>query len=298
MVHNLDSALAAVPLVNGEYKHFRELAELMTHGYQLLAGQDRYRFCELEFYFYSTRHTDPFVHQTPAQKGTASWCFHQRGGSYRGGTFKGLDISFGDKTLFGGILIRSLIHPSGTVVNGSSLVVDELMRVTGFSSLRRMDEALPRRVTAEGPLQIIPAPQQQPQPKLLTSARVGLSLKKWGLHSDMFYFFDLPYRFLTHPRDILKGRSQVIVSAHERGYDNDSISDLTGSTKETVRKYISAYQAGKQKDWEDSLSKLPRNGPNDCYLLGVVKRFKDWATKTNRIPQNLCTSSNTHTTRR
>ncbi|KAJ3085695.1 hypothetical protein HK102_013922 [Quaeritorhiza haematococci] len=55
-----------------------------------------YRLSEIEFYFYDKcHHPDPFTHKQPQQLTRAQWYFHKQGNSYRGGTWKGLDITFG-----------------------------------------------------------------------------------------------------------------------------------------------------------------------------------------------------------
>ncbi len=38
---------------------------------------------------------DPFSHCDAMQQTCAQWYFHKTGGKYRGGTYKGLDVTFG-----------------------------------------------------------------------------------------------------------------------------------------------------------------------------------------------------------
>mmetsp|Transcript_39077 Transcript_39077/g.154830 ORF Transcript_39077/g.154830 Transcript_39077/m.154830 type:complete len:85 (-) Transcript_39077:2643-2897(-) len=48
--------------------------ELLSH-FALLVGrrEAEYRFCELEFYFYSEIHPDPFTHCHPLQLQSGTW---------------------------------------------------------------------------------------------------------------------------------------------------------------------------------------------------------------------------------
>ena len=58
--------------------------------------------CEIEFYLHGDDHPDPFVHRDPMQRSFGRWYFHRVGENYRGGTFKGLDITFGSDGYYGG----------------------------------------------------------------------------------------------------------------------------------------------------------------------------------------------------
>jgi len=39
---------------------------------------------------------DPFTHKDPLQQTCGQWYFHKIGAQYKGGTYKGLDLTFGD----------------------------------------------------------------------------------------------------------------------------------------------------------------------------------------------------------
>lgn len=92
----------------------------------------RHRIAELEFYYNTAVFPDPYPHGDELQRTAGQWCgarqfhpspliatcgnrsvhfcryFHRTGGTYRSGTFKGLDITIGtDEKNYGGILIRS-----------------------------------------------------------------------------------------------------------------------------------------------------------------------------------------------
>src|SRR5689334_5352605 len=87
---------------------FREIAGLLLGRATLFVAGRPHRFTELEMYWNGLAHGDPFTHGDPVQRQLGAWYFHRSGGRYRGGTYKGLDIAFGNPEAFGGILIRGL----------------------------------------------------------------------------------------------------------------------------------------------------------------------------------------------
>jgi hypothetical protein len=88
------------------------LADQILNKSYLIANGIIYRICEIEMYCYSKQHPDPYVHCHADQSTFGKWYFHRfDNGSYKGGTFKGLDLTLGssskDATYFG-VLIRSI----------------------------------------------------------------------------------------------------------------------------------------------------------------------------------------------
>ena len=68
-------------------------------GKCILTIDDRiYVLSEIEFYYYSDIHPDPYVHRHPNQLKTGLWYFHN----------VGQDLTFGSEGCYGGILIRGI----------------------------------------------------------------------------------------------------------------------------------------------------------------------------------------------
>ena len=69
-----------------------------------------YRISEIEFYFNDSNvHPDTFTHGDEMQKQIGQWYFHRFGKTYKSGTYKGMDLSFGKgDQAYGGILIRAI----------------------------------------------------------------------------------------------------------------------------------------------------------------------------------------------
>src|SRR4051812_37511319 len=110
---------------------FARVADRLLNGCDFLAAGTPFRFAELEMYYHGEGHLDPFAHAHPLQLRAGRWYFHRSGGSYRGGTFKGLDLTLGDGSATFGVLIRTIVGPDGSVITGPSRIVDFLLRLTG-----------------------------------------------------------------------------------------------------------------------------------------------------------------------
>lgn len=162
------------------------------------AARPRYfRIVEVEAYCPD----DPFTHGAPEQKNPhAFWYFHRAGknadGKYRGGTFKGLDITCGPQGQAGGVLIRSIAEiDAGTltairVYDGPCVAVNAILAAAGADSI---DELVARpdyssRATDLGgclrlmrmpegrdPYALANAAAQKPTAEILTATRVGLA---------------------------------------------------------------------------------------------------------------------------
>ena len=103
------------------------MADCLLNSFRLIIANKRYRIIETEVYYRGPHHVDPFAHRDPIQLQCDRWYVHRTGGSYNGGSFKGLDITFGDGRASGGWLIRGLEQCDGTHIDGPSLVVDHIL---------------------------------------------------------------------------------------------------------------------------------------------------------------------------
>ena len=218
---------------------FHDVASRLLGSCRLCAAGSINRLVEIEFYFDSKEHPDPFAHRHPEQATTGRWYFHRVGGSYRGGSFKGVDLTFGDGASHGGILIRSLETPEGRLVVGPSLCVDYLLVATGMSSVAALATAIGDRSAddPESPVNLIEVSDGTDHVKLFCSARVGLSLKR---HNDAIAMDRLarPYRFLTEPRRVTKGRPELLAALLSSGHSPEEVQRLTGSPMKTIRRTL------------------------------------------------------------
>lgn len=226
---------------------FGQIAQRLLNGAVLsIDGQD-HRLLEIEFYYRGPRHDDAFTHGDDLQATFGRWYFHRDEGSYRGGSFKGLDLTFGPEGVYGGVLIRTIQKPDGSVVNGCSLCVDHMLATTGHARVSELDAALGERKVWEegGPMQLVFRDDLDAR-DVIGTARVGLTLKRMYRYKQMPQFIMAPYRFLTDPT-IKKGKVHTVIALHQRGLDVEQINALTRSPKRTISNYVAAYAAGSEE---------------------------------------------------
>ncbi|KAL9934490.1 hypothetical protein V8E36_006946 [Tilletia maclaganii] len=106
----------------------------------------RFILSDIEFYHsHPTMHHDPFAHAHDSQENSGTWYFHAAGSSgFKEGSYKGLDVTFGDNSSRSGILVRRIaevVDDDGDLtvkpaVDGPSLVCDAILDALGFSKVR------------------------------------------------------------------------------------------------------------------------------------------------------------------
>ncbi|TFK83306.1 hypothetical protein K466DRAFT_267617 [Polyporus arcularius HHB13444] len=264
-------------------------------------------------------HEDPFTHGSAEQCQAGRWYFHRPPSrsnelgtptaftsGYRGGTRKGLDITIGHpapavtskyfsdldstsadgspssstSTLRGGILLRSIRRLSDKkVISGSSLLVDEILRLSGASTIPELITdvwqndisafALPsssRRSTMRI-VRVSPSPADASgtapaKPRIYRSPRIGLDLSHPSITSSNLrthprvLFVGQPYRFFAHPHLLTaNGRGQTFLGVYDaeeaastHATDSlerlEAIEEITGWKAFTVKNCFAEYRAG------------------------------------------------------
>jgi hypothetical protein len=228
---------------------FARLADALLNRIELRLAGTPHRLIEVEVYYHGPGHEDPFAHRDPVQVHTGRWYFHKTRGEYRGGSFKGLDLSFGGGA-HAGVLFRGLETPAGTVVDGPSLLVDHILKTTGFASVAELDRHIGTRLAwdATQPVTLVAAtPVDRP---ILRTARVGLSWRwrrpKPGDPAATFLL--RPYRYLTDPRRTAKGKPHQVLALLADGESPERIRDRTGCPVSAIRRYAADYEEGRQEN--------------------------------------------------
>jgi hypothetical protein len=222
---------------------FANIAErLLNRTWWIIAGIP-HEPVEIEFYYRSTEHDEPFAHAHPIQQFTGRWYFHRIGMSFRGGTFKGVDLTFGNETSRGGILFRSVRKPDGAILSGPSLLVDYALSLCSVTSVSKLDQTIGEHLAwdTRNPLHLIDAPHRNKE--VFACARVGLSLLKARVGSTRPGFLTRPYRFLTEP-SLPKGRAQILIALHKLGRTIGEIRALTRCPTRTIEAYLAEYRRG------------------------------------------------------
>ena len=227
------AALLAPPQPLDVDRWFASIATHLLGACRLSVAGVLHRLVEIELYFDGEQHRDPFAHRHPEQARPGHWYFHRIGESFRGGSFKGVDLTCGDGDACGGILIRSLEQPDGRLVVGPSLCVDHLLVTTGTSSIATLTAAIAGRSVFDrgSPLHLVDDDARDVT--IFRTARVGLSLKR---HNDALAVDRLsrPYRFLTEPRRVTKGRAELIAALLSDGHSPEEVRRLTGSPMKAI----------------------------------------------------------------
>lgn len=226
---------------------FQDIAELLLNRTILVINERPYRLREIEFYYKNNQHPDSFTHGHEVQLSCRRWYLHRMGKGYKNGSFKGLDLTFGDSKSYGGILIRSLEGPEAQFVHGSSLCVDHILEKTGLDSVVQLDEQIGRGFAddASNPVKLVQRTDLKTE-KIWQSSRVGLSLKKAQTQNDMARYYGAPYRFLVAPRTMKKGRLQLILHLLSQGLEIAEIATLCGSPRKHIERHRAAYHSGLQ----------------------------------------------------
>ncbi|KAH9854845.1 hypothetical protein C2E23DRAFT_774581 [Lenzites betulinus] len=305
---------SALNTIEEIYSRFELLASELLYHYRIeVARGDAHELLELleiEFYLYKTgAHEDSFTHASAEQSELGRWYFHRpprrtndpmaQAGTpmgYRGGTRKGVDLTIGQpppsltsrffpapstpeqRVLRGGILLRSARRVSdGRVTTGPSLLVDELLRLSGASEIAELVGVHWDGDIAALPPDPPPAPstrastmwlrrveqgagEGEAPPRIFTSPRIGLdiahpSVAAPGLAHPRVAFLTAPYRFFVHPHLLpVNGRAQTFVGVYDALAARRNCADdgellgelvrLTGVKGPTAGKYLAAFREG------------------------------------------------------
>jgi len=253
----------------------RIAAELLNEISLSIAGE-YHRITEVEFYYHDRLHPDPFTYRDLLQLTAEKWYFHRIGNSYRGGTFKGLDITFGDNNSFGGILIRSIETPQGNIIDGSCLCVDYILEKTGFAKVAELDKVSIEHNIWNNNSPIFLDRKNIENRSIFTCARVGLSLKKAKQEDKnthtMTEYLVFPYRYLNRPRKIRKGKVYLVLGLYLQGKTSQEINQITGSPKKSIENYIQEFEKGYREGNKSDYFGISLKNSHICQLHGIYKR--------------------------
>jgi hypothetical protein len=251
---------------------FARIADLILNRTRWVIADRLHRITECEFYYRSPAHHDPFTHGDPVQVHPGRWYFHKTAGVHRGGSFKGVDVTFGDGTAQGGILFRGLERPDGTMIDGPSLLVDHVLSLCAADTVADLHGRIADR-RAWDPLSPMHFEEVEHSGKgILACARVGLSLRRARPGTTMPAYLTRPYRFLTEPAMTAKGKSHMVMGLHRLGRKPEEIRLVTNSPARSIATYIGEYENGLRAGrFEDYFGK--EIGPRDlCRLHGIADR--------------------------
>lgn len=110
---------------------FNDYADKLLNHSILSIKNKKYRICEIEMYYHCKNHLDEYCHKNSLQLEFNQFYPHQfKNGTYKVGTYKCMDIVFGDKNTntYFGILIRSMLNiDTNEFFTGPCICVKEIL---------------------------------------------------------------------------------------------------------------------------------------------------------------------------
>lgn len=230
-IHRLATGVKATS-PEAQASALQHVAETLMNHWDLWIGGQPHCITELESYIHGPAHQDPYTHGDEGQNSCGVWYFHRKGGSFKAGSFKGLDLACGDegKGVFAGLLLRTVRpllpngSPEATGTEGPSLLVDRILKLNGKASIAdfvagRKAAELSASTTEGLCLRPSAAPREE---GLWRAPRVGLVLRgeaagkthMGGRPADFVARF---YRFSTAPKLLSKFRVGFAIWAYLQG---------------------------------------------------------------------------------
>jgi 3-methyladenine DNA glycosylase Mpg len=183
---------------------FDELAYLFLNKSILIINEKKYRICEIEFYLKNDDHNDKYTHCNDDQAKYGKFYFHKYGnGSYKGGTYKGMDITFGNENSHCGVLIRSIYNTdTKEFIEGPCRTVNKILEEYSIESINEL--------TNNKLLSVL----ENEHDFCLKNAKMKEEIiykgKRVGLSDKYPNFRNLNYRYLVKKNKIKKQKADLI----------------------------------------------------------------------------------------
>lgn len=250
---------------------FDSIARQLLYQSRLVVAARAYRITEVETYYCGPGHCDPFAHANPIQGKPGHWYFHRVGGSFRGGSFKGVDITFGEEPARAGVFIRGIES-----IDGPSLVVDELLRLTRCFHVRELDAIIGSRSVLDptSPIHLVGAVANELELPF-ACPRVGLSLKRANRSTSHLEFLFRPYRYLIDPHQSKKGRPMMVAELLRQQVPTAAIAEQLRTPIRTVDAYRRAFVAGQSASSIDEFLGQSMTSLQMCHAFGFVSALSN-----------------------
>lgn len=252
--------------------NFDQVADHLINNLVLVVDHKYYRFLELEFYLYNSEHPDLFCHNNEMQLTLGKWYFHRStksaNSSYRSGTYKGLDLTFGSNNFkgqkqYGGILIRSLKSlDTGEVIEGPCRCVNHILKDLNIQDIETLASNIDLKITTIDSL-YIGSYLNLKQLFYVKGPRVGLSFNRKDFKDASKYIFK-DYRYVV-VEDIKKDRWSLYLSNFHRN------TNLNLSFIRNKNIYTNNYHEGQSLNYEDVKQHLKmKNVKDKCLIYSYI----------------------------
>ena len=127
-----------------------DIAKSILNKHKIFVGDNEFRITEIEFYVLNDNHNDPYTHQDSDQLTFGKWYFHKtKKGNYRGGTFKGVDLTYGCENTYFGILVRAIYDESNDeFIEGPCNSVNKLLELSDCKDVNEYMETRKSPISA------------------------------------------------------------------------------------------------------------------------------------------------------
>ena len=202
------------------------------------------------------------------------WYFHRiNGKGYKGGSFKGMDLSIGQQSAHAGILIRSVQKVEDEEDNtcGPCKTVELILSKNNQNDISSFVEKFGIEIFEGENAGLYLKKEALPKLQVYCGPRVGLSLKREHVNPELFIMRN--YRFVVNPKNVSKHKNLLAVSLHAmKGMNAAEISKLINSNKSSVSNWISLVEEGKKKKTSDFKGKQisPKLA---CELYGCCLKY-------------------------
>ena len=189
-----------------DHNCFKDLAEYLLEEVIIKVKDKKYRICEIEFYYYSDDHLDEYVHKDKDQLENGKIYFHKKGGNYKSGTFKGMDLVLSQgKDNYFGILIRAIYDiDEDNFISGPCNSVNEILNILGYDNVKSyMESRKHKLVDFHGKDDITVCEYELESEDIYVGSRIGLNKDK---NED---FFDKKYRYVTMINQVKKEKRKL-----------------------------------------------------------------------------------------
>ncbi len=244
---------------------FDQVCQELFYGSIFHVKNDRYQITEAELYLNSKEHPDAFTHGSMDQKKVGLFYFHKRGNSYQEGNIKGIDITFGNESRYGGILLRGMqnLDDRDDYIDGPGRLSQRIIEIFGGEKVVDVAPVLDINIFSSSDIWI--EEKELSEQIIYKAPRKGLTLSK-NVEARL-PFFAKHYRYLAHPIKTKEGKELLSVALERAGHNT---LEILGGRESTIKERMSLFEQG--IDIDPKLSYKKKNENFHIQVYGELSR--------------------------
>lgn len=249
---------------------FQDIAHVLINHTQLVIKDESYRIMEIEFYYDNgDSFKDPYIHADERQKTSDNWYFHRKGDGYSDGKIKGLDLTFGNETSLGGILLRGLENiTTGEYIDGPSRIVNKILEKNAVTRVVEIAPQLEELKASDLSNLLHLKDYESPVFQIpIKCPRVGLTLKSKKELEQMRYILRY-YRFLADPKKTEIHNHSIFLSLVRQGIEEKVAREMAGIREVEAMKYMLNFTRGKERQQAEYVDQK-LNVLSHCEMMGA-----------------------------